>query len=272
MNRITAIFEELRAQGRKALMPFLTGGDPDLETTRRLILAAQRQRASICEIGFPFSDPIADGPVIQASMHRALREGLRCSDLFEMVRSIRGELTIGLVAMVSFSLIHRQGIDRFTSTASESGFDGLIVPDLTVEEAAPLRAAAAAQNLTLSFLIAPTTPLERARKLAEASSGFIYLVSRSGVTGEQSQLPSDLTERIEPLRTVSSLPIAVGFGIAEPRQVEQVVSVADAAIVGSALVRRLEQHLDEPIDQRVEAVEALMAELSKGLATEQVRM
>lgn len=265
MNRIDSIFQKLRSDGRKALMPFITAGDPDLATTADLLLEAEQSGASICEVGFPFSDPIADGPVIQASMHRALTSGFKCSALLDTIAQVRPKLSIGLVAMVSFSLMHRQGVEAFAKKAASSGFDGLIVPDLSLEEAGPVRSAAHANGLTLSLLIAPRTPIDRAREIAAFSSGFIYLLSRSGVTGEQSELPPDLGPRIEALRQVSPLPVAVGFGIAKASQVSEVVGVADAAIVGSALVRRLEQHLDDDRRPRVEAVGQLIRELVGGL-------
>ncbi len=245
MNRIDAIFESLRGRGQKALMPFVTAGDPDLPTTAALLGAIESGGGSICELGIPFSDPIADGPVIQASMTRALDGGVRLGQIFDMVASVRGSLSMGLVAMVSYSIVHRIGVDGFCRDAAKAGFDGLIVPDLPLEESGAMGKAVQGHGLTCSYLIAPTTSIERAEQLAKASSGFVYVVSRAGITGEQRELPSELPERIERLRGVTDLPIAVGFGISGATQVRQVCAVADAAIVGSALVRRVNDAIGE---------------------------
>ena len=262
MNRIDAIFQTLRQQGRKALMPFLTAGDPDLATTAALVEAVAEVGCPICELGFPFSDPIADGPVIQESMTRALAGGATAAGVFSMVQQVRPRVDIGIVAMVSYSIVHRWGPQRFIERAREVGVDGFIFPDLALEECEPIQKLVAEQGMIASFLISPTTPLERARRIARASSGFIYLLSRAGVTGERSQLPADLPDRIAALRQETDLPIAVGFGIATPQQVAQVVSVADAAIVGSAIVRRIAQMAPQRGGQVVEAVRAYTAELA----------
>ena len=223
-------------------MPFLTAGDPDLQTTEALIQAAERAGASVCEIGIPFSDPVADGPVIQASMTRALDAGLRVQQVFEMVRRVRPKVSLGLVAMVSYSIVHRMGLETFVHAARDAGFDGFIFPDLPLEESADARQAVEDAGLILSMLIAPTTPIERAQKIAAASSGFAYVVSRSGITGARSELPPDLPDRLAKLREVTDLPMAVGFGISSADQVRAVVRIADAAIVGSALVDCVHQH------------------------------
>jgi tryptophan synthase alpha chain len=242
MNRIDAIFRELRSGGAKALMPFVTAGDPDLATTELLLPALQRAGASVCELGIPFSDPIADGPVIQESMGHALARGLHPAQVLEVVRRQRAKLTMGLMAMVSYSIVYRLGIEAFVRDCAAAGIDGLIIPDLPVEEAGNLGAHAGAAGLVCSFLIAPTTPPERAAAIARASSGFVYVVARGGLTGEQAALPAELPERLTRLRRETPLPIVVGFGISTPQQVRQVTELADAVIVGSALVRRLAAH------------------------------
>ncbi len=266
MNRIDDIFAALRREKRKALMPFLTAGDPDLATTAALLPVLQKCGASIVELGFPFSDPIADGPVIQASMAHALSQGLRAEQVLEMAASRRGALSLGLVAMVSYSIVHRLGVASFVARARRCGIDGLIVPDVVIEESAGLRGAAADAGLTCSFLISPTTPEERAAAIARACSGFVYVLARAGLTGERRELPTDLTPRIERLRRATPLPIAVGFGVSNAQQVAEVVSVADAAIVGSAIMRRVAQVRDQGSDVVVSQVGAMVSELAGGLA------
>ena len=258
MNRIDQIFRDLRQTGGKALMPFVTAGDPDLDATAAFLRGAADAGASICEVGVPFSDPIADGPAIQASMSRALDAGLRVERVFERVRELRGETSLGLVAMVSYSIVHRMGLGPFVQRAKDAGFDGFIFPDLPLEESGPTRAAAADAGLILSMLIAPTTPIDRAERIAAASSGFAYVVSRPGITGASGALPPELPERLRRLRDVTDVPLAVGFGVSSADQVRQVVDVADAAIVGSAVVQRLH-------DGGVKRALGLIEELAGGL-------
>ncbi|MBB6431072.1 tryptophan synthase alpha chain [Algisphaera agarilytica] len=248
-------------------MPFLTAGDPDLATTIRMLEAAQEAGASICEIGIPFSDPIADGPVIQASMSRALDQGLKVEEVFAAVAEARPRLSIGLVAMVSYSIVHRMGLKQFIGRAKEAGFDGFIFPDLPLAESGPARAAAAEAGLILSMLIAPTTPIERAEQIAAASTGFVYVVSRPGITGARASLPPELPARLERLRGVTDLPMAVGFGISSAEQVREVVSVADAAIVGSALVAQIHEYAQESADAAVTGAGSTIAQLTQGLTS-----
>ena len=270
MSRIDTIFNELRGRGGRAIMPFVTAGDPDVETTVEVVKALDRAGASVCELGIPFSDPIADGPVIQASMTRALDGGVKVGRVFDAVRSVRGEVSIGLVAMCSYSIVFRKGLEAFCHEAAEAGVDGLILPDLSLEEAGPAREAAEAAGLALSLLIAPTTPIERAQRIAAASSGFVYIVSRKGITGESADLPPELPERLAAIREATDLPLAVGFGIATPEQVRAVVQQADAAIVGSALVRRIHD-AREAGDDPAAAAERFVAELAGGLEEEGLR-
>lgn len=262
MNRIERIFSELRASGGKALMPFVTVGDPDVATTEALLPALERAGASVVELGLPFSDPIADGPTIQASMARALDRGVRVRDALEMVRRVRPSVELGLVAMCSYSIVHRYGLERFAGDAAGAGVDGLILPDLPLEEADAARDAASKAGLVLAMLVSPTTPMERAREIAAASTGFVYVLARSGLTGERSELPADLPERLAGLREATDLPLAVGFGISTPEQVRQVTRVAEAAIVGSAVVRRIEAAGGGRV---VAEVEAFVRELAGGL-------
>lgn len=261
MNRIDDIFKTLADQGRKALMPFITAGDGGVSSLGVVIPALERGGASICEVGIPFSDPVADGPVIQASMTRALEAGTTVDQVFEQVANVRQQTQMGLVAMVSYSIVYRIGLDAFVKQSAQAGFDGFIFPDLPLEESQAARDVAAEAGLILSMLIAPTTPIERAQQIAAASTGFAYVVSRRGITGESSALPPDLSERLSKLREVTEVPMAVGFGISNPQQVRDVVAVGDAAIVGSAMVRRIHEGSDDPAI----AAETFTRELAVGL-------
>lgn len=253
MNPISAVFDKLRADQRKAFIPFVTAGDPDLATTARLVRELSRRGASLIEIGFPYSDPIADGSVIQASYTRALEKGIRVDDIFAAVRGLR-DVNIPLVAMVSYSLVHHRGPEDFLRQAQDAGFSGAIVPDLPIEEAQELFRLATARDFKLIQLVTPTTPRERACKIMELCSGFVYCVSVVGITGERAQLPPDLLDHLRWLRTQTSLPMCVGFGISKPEHVYMLRPVADGIIVGSALVRRVENAAGKPLDVLVREV------------------
>lgn len=239
-NRLEQIFADLRTAGHSALMPFITAGYPDLATTAALLHALEAGGASICEVGIPFSDPVADGPVIAASMHEALENGFDLEALFELIATVRPHTKLGLVAMVSYSIVQRYGLNEFVQRSAAVGFDGFIFPDLPLEESAPARAAAAAVGLTCSLLIAPNTPPARAREIANACTGFVYLLARIGITGAHSEVP-EIGARVAELRNHGAMttPIACGFGISSPDAVHAVTQHADAAIVGSALIKRL---------------------------------
>ncbi len=245
MNRIDALFSRLRAEGRHALMPFVTAGDPDLSTTAELISDLLRYGAHMVEVGIPYSDPIADGPVIAASYTRALRKGLKLADIFAMLKQLRAswsgqpEAAAPLVTMVSYAIVHRHGVADYLRDAVEAGVDGLIVPDLPVEEAESLRRQTDDAGLKLIQLVTPTTPRERAVRIARSTTGFLYYVSVAGITGERRELPPDLVANVAWLRTQTDLPVCIGFGISGPDQVRQLAPVADGLIVGSAIVRRL---------------------------------
>lgn len=265
MNRIDAIFSKRRARGDKALMPFVTAGDPDIATTGAMLPALERAGASIVELGIPFSDPIADGPVIQASMTHALERGMKVEEVFEQVALQRDRVGLGIVAMVSYSIVHRLGLRQFVERAKAAGVDGFIFPDLPVDESDEAVGLVRDAGLILSMLISPGTPPQRAQRIARASSGFLYVLSRAGITGERSSLPAELPDRIRQLRDVTDLPIAVGFGISGAQQVARVVSVADAAIVGTALVRRIANHREQGTAAVIDAAEAFTRELASGL-------
>ncbi|QDU71270.1 tryptophan synthase subunit alpha [Mucisphaera calidilacus] len=265
MNRILGIFEQHKSNGSRALMPFITAGDPDIECLPELIRVAEQNGASLCEIGVPFSDPIADGPVIQESMTHALDQGLRLEQVFEAIAAVRPETSLGIVAMVSFSIVHRYGLRDFINKAADSGFDGFIFPDLPLEAAQPVQQAAREAGTTLSLLIAPTTPLDRAAEIARASSGFAYIVSRAGITGEQDQLPPGLEERLQRLREHTEIPLAVGFGVSKPAHVKAITDHAEGVIVGSALVRRISDLRQSSREQILDAAGAYIRELASGL-------
>ncbi len=269
-NPIDALFTRLRSQGRKAFIPFLTAGDPDPATTLLLARTLAARGASLLEVGFPYSDPIADGPVIQASYTRALARGLRLDDIFSLAGQIAAtpEYASGqvpLVAMVSCSLIHRRGAPAFLDQARAAGFSGAIVPDLPLEESDHLAGLAADRDFKLIQLVTPTTPRDRALRIARLSTGFLYCVSVTGITGERDRLPDEVLGLITWLRRETDLPLCVGFGISRPEHVRLLREVADGVIVGSALVRRLEQAAGRPAAEAAAAVGDLARSLADAL-------
>jgi tryptophan synthase alpha chain len=267
MGRIDDIFVQARSQGRKLLIPFVVGGFPAPGATGAVVRALEEAGAAIIEIGIPFSDPIADGPVIAQAMHQALERGTTPASVFDEVASVRAGVSAGLVAMVSASIVTRMGgPEEFTKRAASAGFDGLIVPDAPLEESEGLRSASASAGLSLSLLVAPTTPPHRAERIAAASSGFVYLLARTGITGE-GVLPPEIGPRVARLRESTQIPIACGFGISTPEHVRAVVREggADAAIVGSAVVRRMARAAEEG-EEAAGAAADLVRELSAGLS------
>lgn len=237
-TRIGRTFAALRAAGRKALMPYLCAGDPDLETSCRLIKAVARSGADLLEIGMPFSDPIADGPTIQLATQRALRAGTTPAAVFDLIARLRADgVETPIALMTYYNLIYRPGLERFCRMAADAGVDGIICPDLSLEESPELRAACRAAGLDLIPFLAPTSTDERIAAVAQVASGFIYCVSLTGVTGARDALSEQFAPLIERARRQTDLPLAVGFGIGSPEQAARVAAVADGAIVGSALVR-----------------------------------
>ena len=266
-NRLVKTFAELRAAGRQTLLPFITAGYPSIEATEALLRKFDALGVRMCELGIPFSDPIADGPVIQASYTDALAAGVTTEKIFNMVREFRaagGKLA--LLAMISYSLVWRQGPADFVSRAAEAGFDGLIVPDLPVDESGPMERLAEQAGLAEVLLIAPTTPLARQVDIAGHSRGFIYYVSVAGITGERDGLPADTVRAVAELRRHTDTPVCVGFGISNPQTVAEVCGVADAAIVGSAIVRRISDHKDQAPDALAESVGAFVGDLLEPVA------
>jgi tryptophan synthase alpha chain len=239
-NRLVAELARARSRGRKTLLPFVTAGYPDLPTTLELLRDFQRRGVRVCELGVPFSDPIADGAVIQASYTDALARGVESRGIFDVVRQYRaagGDMA--LVAMVSYSIVFRCGVGPWVADAAAAGFDGLIVPDLPLEEAASLEPLTAGAGLCNIMLIAPNTQADRRRQIASHSRGFIYFISVAGTTGERSSLPAATIAAVGELRAQTTTPICVGFGIARPEMVRTVCEVADGAIVGSAIIHRI---------------------------------
>jgi tryptophan synthase alpha chain len=242
-NRIVKKFAALRAAGKQTLLPFITAGYPNLETTAAVLRELDGAGVGVCELGIPFTDPVADGPVIQASFTAALAAGVTTRGIFDVVRQFRragGELP--LAAMVSYSIIFRHGVETFVNEAAEAGLDGLIVPDLPLDESAELERFAAGGGLALVLLIAPTTPAERRLEIARHSRGFIYYISVAGITGERTALPEQTLAAVAELRRHTDTPVCVGFGISNATTVREVWRAADGAIVGSAIVKRMEEH------------------------------
>ena len=245
---LASTFRTLRDTNRIGLLPFIPAGYPNLDATSATIVELERAGASAVEVGFPFSDPIADGPVIQQAFADALSRGIHVSDILAVVRDVRPRVALPLVAMVSFSIVFRYGSERFVSDAREAGFDGIILPDLPPPEARSVCDAIRSAGLDTVMLIAPTTAPQRRIEIVELCSGFVYFLALSGTTGERSELPPDLVENVKQLRALGDCPVCVGFGISRPEHVAMLKGVADGAIVGSALVRRMMQHCAEPAE------------------------
>ena len=241
-SRIDAAFEQLRAKGERALVAYLMAGDPSLAETERLLAEAERRGADLIELGVPFSDPLADGPVIQRADVRALAAGASLPRVLEMVASLRARVRIPLVLMTYYNPILAFGLKGFARTAVEAGADGVIVPDLPHEEAEPLRAEAEPAGLDMIHMVAPTSTPARVKAIARLSRGFIYVVSLTGVTGARRELPPDLDAQLRTLRLVTTKPLCVGFGVSTPEQVAVVGRLADGVAVGSAIVRTIEEH------------------------------
>jgi tryptophan synthase alpha chain len=249
VSRIDDKFSQLRRDGKKAFIPYLTAGDPDLDFTFEIVLAMEAAGADLIELGVPFSDPIADGPVIQRATDRALKGDVSLTRILELVRKIRTRSEIPLLAMSYYNPLLSFGLERLAESALDAGLDGVLASDLTVEESGPFVAAMGGAGLNTVFLVAPTSSPERIKRIAAKSTGFLYAVSRTGVTGQQSELPEDLVDFIRLLRQHTSNPIAVGFGISSPEHVRAVWSEADGAVVGSALVQEIETGIQNELSQ-----------------------
>jgi tryptophan synthase alpha chain len=260
VSRIDRAFSALRAGGEVAMVPFFTAGDPDLDTTRSLVEAAVGEGADLVELGVPFSDPMADGPVLQRSAARALAAGTSLPRVLELVAALRGSTDVPIVLFGYYNPFFRYGDQAIARDAAAAGADGFLCVDLPPEESGPFRAAARAHGLDLIALLAPTTPLTRVRRITRAASGFLYFVSVLGVTGARDSLPDDLPAMVRRARAVTKLPIGVGFGVQRPEQAAWLAGFADAVIIGSALARIVE-------DAGAPAAPARVASLLRALRT-----
>jgi tryptophan synthase alpha chain len=240
MSSVSACFKSLHASSQCALIPFITAGDPDLKTTAEALRVLDQSGADLIELGVPYSDPLADGPTIQAAATRALQRGVRLDDVLEMVKDVTPQLKAPIILFAYYNPILNRGIELFLKQIAEAGVKGLVVPDLPLEEARSLLEPAAEIGIEVILLVAPTSSKERIEAIAHQSQGFIYLVSVTGVTGMRNQIESRVQDILQQMRTVTDKPIGVGFGISQPEQALQIKNWgADAVIVGSAFVKRL---------------------------------
>jgi len=288
MSAIDTLFRQLHSSGRKAFMPFIPAGDPDLEFTATVIRRLADRGCSLFELGIPYSDPIADGSVIQASYTRTLANKIKLADILATVGRLTspvgglarltpskgGTATAGsgggqgasllpppIVTMVSYAIVFRHGLAQYVADAKRAGVSGAIVPDLPVDEAGPLAEVCRREDFSLIQLITPTTSRDRARRIAERTTGFIYYVSVTGITGERTTLPPEIVENVARLRAETSLPICIGFGISRPEHVRMLAPVADGLIVGSAIVRRIAEAAVKPREQVLEEIGDYASEL-----------
>jgi len=242
LSRIGATFAQLKKEGRGGLIPFITAGDPNIDTTRELLIALARAGSDLIELGVPFSDPIADGPVIQRASERALRHRMGIAEILQLVADTRREIDVPIVIFSYLNPLLQFGVSSFAAEAARAGVDGVLLTDLPLEEADEFSRALAASSLDLILLVAPTSTDERLRMIADRASGFIYAVSRTGVTGATSELSKEAEKLVARVRVVSDLPVAVGFGISNSQQVAEVWRYAEAAVVGSAIVAEIEKN------------------------------
>ena len=251
MGRIAKRFTARRAEGKPAFVAFLTAGDPSLDRTVEAALELDRAGVDVLELGVPFSDPLADGPVIQRASERALARGITLARVLEAVGRIRERCELPVLLFSYYNPLLQHGLERLARDAKAAGVDGVLVTDLPPEEADEWVAAARAADLDTVFLASPTSPPERLLRVAEASRGFVYAISRTGVTGERQSLSEDARPLVERLRTLAPVPVALGFGLSTPEQVREAAAVADGVVVGSALVRFLEEHPEGDLGARV---------------------
>ena len=256
MSRLSELFPRLKSRHEAALVAFLVGGDPTPAASSAYLEAAAEGGADVIEVGLPFSDPLADGKVIQEGCQRALAAGTTPAQVLELVKGLRKRSEVAIVLFSCYNLLLQHGLKDFAADAAEAGADAVLVTDLPPEEGQEWWKIAHAKGLDTIFLVAPTSRPDRIRKIAELSSGFIYCISRLGVTGERAALPMDLSATVGRVRAASNLPIAVGFGLASPAQVAQVCKVADGAVVGSALVDKAKTQSPAELGKFVRALKA----------------
>lgn len=243
MNRIDRKFKELRKLGKKALIAYIMAGDPDLETTYKLILEMEKQGVDIVELGVPFSDPIADGPTIQRAGQRALRNKTDLGKILALISRLRNKTEIPIILMTYFNILFRFSLVKFVKEASKKGVDGLIIPDLIPEEADELLNLSKSHNLFVIFLVSSTSGRARIKKIASTTKGFIYYVSLTGVTGARSSLPRDIKDNVVRIKKMTNKPVCVGFGISKAKQVKEISKFSDGVVIGSAIVNVIERNL-----------------------------
>ena len=263
MNRIEKTFKELKRKKKKAFIPFITAGDPNSKTTEELVLSFEGAGADIVELGVPFSDPLADGPTIQASSQRALKKGINLSKILKTVAQIRCKSQVPIALMTYYNPVFYYGEDKFIRDAKASGVDGLIIPDLPPEEAKTLIKAARKRDISTVFFLAPTTTSRRMKQIVQASTGFIYYVSMTGVTGADKQFSSENAAKIKAAGKLTAKPVCVGFGISTPAQAKAVAKIADGVIVGSAIVKQIDKNKGKK--NLVKNVTRFVWTLSRGL-------
>ncbi|MGD0970756.1 MAG: tryptophan synthase subunit alpha [Desulfobaccales bacterium] len=264
MTRIDRVFKRLKARGEGALIPFITAGDPDLATTRALALEMAARGADLLELGIPFSDPLADGPIIQAASNRALRMGVHLKEVLQVAGALRRETEIPLILMGYYNPILQYGLERTVQEAAALGVDGFIIPDLPPEEAGPWRLAAAKAGVAAIFLAAPTSGDERIHRIGRLTRGFLYYVSVTGITGARRELPPELIAALREVRSLVKCPLAVGFGISSPEQVARLAPYVDGVVVGSAIVQRVARLKGQELIKEVgEFIAALKEPLRK---------
>jgi tryptophan synthase alpha chain len=264
-GRIGSMFARTRGSNQSAFIPFIVAGDPDLERTQRLVLELEARGADLIELGVPFSDPMADGPANQRASARGLASGATLPAILALVAELRKHTQIPIILFGYFNPVFRYGCERLCADANRAGVDGLLVVDLPPEEAQELAVPARAEGLDLIYLLAPTTPLERSRMIASSATGFLYYVSVTGVTGARNALASDLEQNVSALKSITDLPIGVGFGISTAEQAYQVARFADAVVVGSAISQLIEQHAVS--EGLVTAVGEFAGMLKQGITT-----
>ncbi len=265
MNRISAKFAQLKSAGKKGLVVYIGAGDPNLQATRNLAQAFDQAGVAVLELGVPFSDPLADGLVNQLAAQRGLESGTTPTKLLETIVALRQNSQIPIVLYIYFNLIHKVGLDKFIADAAQAGVDGLLVLDLPPEESDNYEALMQKHGLCHIYLVAPTTPEDRMAKIVLRGSGFIYYISREGVTGMQSQVATNLTTQIAKIRAHTNLPIAIGFGISNPEQAKAVAREGDACVVGSAIVNQIAEHGQSP--ELVAKVGAFVKSLADAVKT-----
>lgn len=263
MNRIDARFKELRERNKPAFIPFITAGDPNLAATKALIAEFEKRGADIIELGVPFSDPIADGPVIQSSYYRALSGGVRLSNVLELVKSIREKSEIPIVAMISHSILYKNGCENFIRNAVRAGIDGATIPDLPVEEAENIIETGKKEEFKIICFVAPTTTDNRMELIVKKSQGFLYYISIIGITGARNELSDDIKKNIQNIKTKTNLPIAIGFGISTSEQARMAGKIADGVIVGSAIMREIDKYKNQDGNLLVKKVGQFVGELVK---------